>query len=82
MRFSVFEITRCSPVWFLFLENRAVRCGAVFTFSKSYGCGAVRCDEDFLWTVTVRCGTEYIFQESYGTLRCGCPLNSCFLRCG
>ena len=39
--FSIFEITRCGSVPFLYFENRTVRCGAVFTFSKSYG--AVRC---------------------------------------
>ena len=66
--------TMCGSVRFLFFENRTVRCGAVFPFSKSYGaagCGAV-------------CGADYIFQVSCGAVRCGYPLNSCFSygRCG
>ena len=50
--FLFFEITRCGSVQCLFFGNRTVRCGPVFTFSKSYG--AVPC-------VAVRCGADDIF---------------------
>ena len=51
-----------------------MRCGAVFTLSKS--CGAVRCGAVSFFPPQ-RCGAVRVIffkNQSYGAVRCGCPL--------
>ena len=78
VRFFCFVFPRShGAVRFSFYLLRIVRCGAVrFSHFQNHRvrCGAVR-----IFSSTVRCGKDYTFQESCGVVRCGYPLNSCFL---
>ena len=64
--------------------------GAVFALRESYGAmrygflsfKIMRCGAVPFFSFTVRCLADDIPQESYGAVRCGYPLNNCFLRCG
>ena len=60
--FPTFEIARSGSVQLLFFDDRTLRCGADFTFSKSYG--AVRYELYFSRIVrygAVRLSVEQLF---------------------
>ena len=65
--FSIFEIARFGSVRLSFFKTRTVRCGAVFTFSKSYG--AVRCGVVFLFYGAEGCGLYFLIIVRFGTVR-------------
>ena len=66
--FSIFEITRCGSVRFLFIENRTVQCG--FHFFKIIRRGAVRIFK-IIRLGAVRCGAVRCGAVRCGAVRCG-----------